>query len=74
MNYIISSIILLVIIMIIIYILSIDNNMYKLKNKFKEMFTVAGSKDINSSVIVTVTSYSFRKGFMPSSKSSADLK
>ena len=47
MNYIISSIILLVIIMIIIYILSIDNNMYKLKNKFKEMFTVAGSKDIN---------------------------
>ena len=39
MNYIISSIILLVIIMIIIYILSIDNNMYKLKNKFKEMFS-----------------------------------
>jgi hypothetical protein len=47
MNYIVSSIILLVIIMIIIYILSIDNNMYKLKNKCKEMFKVAGSKDIS---------------------------
>ena len=47
MNYIVSSIVLLVIIMIIIYILSIDNNSYKLKNKLKEMFSVAGSKKIN---------------------------
>lgn len=47
MNYIISSIVLLSIIMIIIYILSIDNNMDKLKNKIKEVFSVVKSKKIN---------------------------
>ncbi len=47
MNYIISSIVLLAIIMIIIYILSIDNNLDKLKNKLKELFVVAKSKKIN---------------------------
>jgi hypothetical protein len=47
MNYIISSIVLLSIIMIIIYILSIDNNMDKLKNKVKEVFSVVKSKKIN---------------------------
>ena len=47
MNYIISSIILLVVVIIIIYILSIDNNIDKIKNKLKEMFKVAKSKDIN---------------------------
>ncbi len=47
MNYIISSIVLLSIIMIIIYILSIDNNMDKLKNKIKEIFSVVKSKKIN---------------------------
>ena len=47
MNYIISSIILLAVIMIIIYILSIDNNADKLKNKFKEIFSVVKSKKIN---------------------------
>jgi hypothetical protein len=47
MNYIISSIVLLAVIMIIIYILSIDNNTDKLKNKFKEIFSVVKSKEIN---------------------------
>jgi hypothetical protein len=47
MNYIISSIVLLSIIMIIIYILSIDNNMDKFKNKIKELFSVVKSKKIN---------------------------
>ncbi len=47
MNYIISSIILLAIILIIIYILSIDNNTDKLKNKVKEIFNVVKSKKIN---------------------------
>ena len=47
MNYIISSIVLLAVIMIIIYILSIDNNTDKLKNKFKEIFSVVKSKKIN---------------------------
>ncbi len=47
MNYILSSIVLLAVIMIIIYILSIDNNIDKLKNKFKELFSVAKSKKIN---------------------------
>ncbi len=47
MNYIISSVILLVVIMIIVYILSIDNNVDKLKNKLKELFIVAKSKNIN---------------------------
>ena len=37
MNYIIMSIILLVAILIIIYMLSIDNNLNKLKNKFSEI-------------------------------------
>jgi hypothetical protein len=47
MNYIISSIVLLSVIMIIIYILSIDNNADKLKNKLTELFTVVKSKKIN---------------------------
>jgi hypothetical protein len=47
MNYIISSIVLLAVIMIIIYILSIDNNADKFKNKIKEVFTVVKSKKIN---------------------------
>ena len=47
MNYIVSSIVLLSIIMIIIYILSIDNNIDKLKNKITELFSVAKSKKIN---------------------------
>lgn len=47
MNYIISSIVLLSVIMIIIYILSIDNNADKFKNKMKELFSVAKSKKIN---------------------------
>jgi len=47
MNYIISSIVLLVVVIIIIYILSIDNNIDKLKNKIKDIFKVAKSKDIN---------------------------
>ena len=47
MNYIISSIVLLSIIMIIIYILSIDNNMHKLKNKMNELFSVVKSKKVN---------------------------
>jgi len=47
MNYIISSIVLLSIIMIIIYILSIDNNMHKLKNKINELFSVVKSKKVN---------------------------
>jgi hypothetical protein len=47
MNYIISSIVLLSVIIIIIYILSIDNNIDKLKNKFKEIFSVVKSKEIN---------------------------
>ncbi len=47
MNYVISSIILLSIVFIIIYILSIDNNIHKVKNKLQEFFTVFKSKDIN---------------------------
>ena len=47
MNYIISSIVLLAVIMIIVYILSIDNNADKFKNKIKELFSVAKSKKIN---------------------------
>jgi hypothetical protein len=47
MNYIISSIILLSIVFIIVYILSIDNNIHKVKNKLQEFFTVFKSKDIN---------------------------
>ncbi len=47
MNYIISSIVLLSVIMIIIYILSIDNNADKFKNKIKEIFSVVKSKKIN---------------------------
>jgi len=47
MNYIISSIVLLSIIMIIVYILSIDNNMHKLKNKINEFFSVVKSKKVN---------------------------
>ena len=47
MNFIISSIILLIIIIIIIYILSIDNNFHKIKNKMKELFSVLKSKNIN---------------------------
>lgn len=47
MNFIISSIVLLSILIIIIYILSIDNNMDKIKNKGKEIFTVVKSKKIN---------------------------
>lgn len=47
MNFVISSIILLAIILIIIYILSIDNNIDKLKNKCRELFNVAKSKKIN---------------------------
>ncbi len=47
MNYIISSVILLVVLMIIIYILSIDNNLDKLKNKLKELFIVAKSNKSN---------------------------
>jgi hypothetical protein len=47
MNYIISSIVLLTILLIIIYILSIDNNLDKFKNKIKEFITVFKSKKIN---------------------------
>ena len=47
MNYIIFSIVLLVVIIIIIYILSIDNNIDKFKNKIKEVFSVVKSKKIN---------------------------
>ncbi len=47
MNYVISSIILLSIVFIIIYILSIDNNIHKVKNKLQEFFTVFKSKEIN---------------------------
>jgi hypothetical protein len=47
MNYIISSIVLLAVIMIIVYILSIDNNADKFKNKIKELFSVAKSNKIN---------------------------
>ncbi len=47
MNHVISSIILLSIVFIIIYILSIDNNIHKVKNKLQEFFTVFKSKKIN---------------------------
>ena len=47
MNYIISSIILLVITIIIIYLLSIDNNIDKFKNKFNETFSTLKSTKIN---------------------------
>ena len=47
MNYILFSVILLIVIIIIIYILSIDNNIDKFKNKIIELFTVAKSKKIN---------------------------
>ena len=47
MNYIISSIVLLVVVMIIIYLLSIDNNMEKFKNKLKDTFTTIKSKELN---------------------------
>ncbi len=47
MNYVISSIILLSIVFIIIYILSIDNNIHKVKNKIQEFFKVFKSKEIN---------------------------
>ncbi len=47
MNYVISSIILLSIVFIIIYILSIDNNIHKVKNKVQEFFKVFKSKQIN---------------------------
>jgi hypothetical protein len=47
MNYVISSIILLSIVFIIVYILSIDNNIHKVKNKLQEFFTVFKSKEIN---------------------------
>jgi hypothetical protein len=47
MNYVISSIILLSIVFIIIYILSIDNNIHKIKNKLQEFFKVFKSKEIN---------------------------
>ena len=47
MNFLISSIVLLAVIMIIIYILSIDNNADKIKNKFVEIFSVVKSKKIN---------------------------
>lgn len=44
MNYIIFSIILLVIVMIIIYLLSIEHNMNKIKNKGKELVCIFKSK------------------------------
>jgi hypothetical protein len=47
MNYIISSIVLLVVIMIIIYLLSIDNNMEKFKNKLRDTFVTIKSKELN---------------------------
>ena len=47
MNYVVSSIILLFVVLIIIYILSIDNNINKFKNKLKELFTVFKSKKVN---------------------------
>lgn len=47
MNYILSSIILLIVISLIIYVLSINNNIDKLKNKIKELFKVAKSNKIN---------------------------
>jgi hypothetical protein len=47
MNYVVSSIILLSIVLIIIYILSIDNNINKFKNKIKELLTVFKSKKVN---------------------------
>ena len=47
MNYVISSIILLFVVIIIIYILSIDNNIHKFKNKLKELLTVFKSKKVN---------------------------
>jgi len=47
MNYVISSIVLLVVIMIIIYLLSIDNNMEKFKNKIKDTFTTIKSTNLN---------------------------
>jgi hypothetical protein len=47
MNYIISSIILLGIVLLIIYILSINNNIDKFKNKLNEIFAVAKSNKIN---------------------------
>ncbi len=47
MNYIISSIVLLTIVLIIIYILSIDNNLEKFKNKIRELIIVFKSKKIN---------------------------
>lgn len=47
MNYVVSSIVLLSIIIIIIYILSVDNNADKFKNKVKELFTAVKSTKIN---------------------------
>lgn len=47
MNYIISSIVLLVVIMVIIYLLSIDNNIDKFKNKIVDTFTTIKSKEMN---------------------------
>jgi hypothetical protein len=47
MNYVVSSIILLSVVLIIIYILSIDNNINKFKNKIKELLTVFKSKKVN---------------------------
>jgi hypothetical protein len=47
MNYVVSSIILLFVVLIIIYILSIDNNINKFKNKIKELLTVFKSKKVN---------------------------
>ena len=47
MNYIISSIVLLVVILIIIYILSIDNNIEKIKIKMTELFSAIKSNKTN---------------------------
>jgi hypothetical protein len=47
MNYVISSIILLVITIIIIFLLSIDNNIDKFKNKIKDTFSTIKSTQIN---------------------------
>ncbi len=47
MNYVVSSIVLLSVVLIIIYILSIDNNINKFKNKIKELLTVFKSNKVN---------------------------
>ncbi len=50
MNYVISSLILLSVVCIIIYILSIDNNMDKAKNKFKHLTKMFKKPELTNNI------------------------